>query len=52
MTVSIGSRVIGGGRPGLAAQPAASMQEALRPPCRRYAMGPDVLFDFDLRAGL
>lgn len=42
--------LIGGGRPGLAVPPAATMDQALRPPCRRWAMGPDVLFDFDLRA--
>lgn len=42
--------LIGGGRPGLAVPPAATMDEALRPPCRRWAMGPDVLFDFDLAA--
>lgn len=40
--------LLGGGRRGLALPPAASIGEALRPPGRCYAMGPDVLFDFDL----
>ncbi len=40
--------LLGGGRRGLAVPEAASMAEALRAPCRTYAMGADVLFDFDL----
>jgi len=40
--------VIGDGRPGLQLPRAATMGDALRPPCRTFAMGADVLWDLDL----
>jgi len=42
--------LIGSGRPGLQLPPVTTLDEALRPPCRRYRCGDDTLFDLDLRA--
>ena len=41
--------LVGDGRPALSLPGAASMAESLRPPCRLYRLGRDVLWDFDLR---
>jgi riboflavin-specific deaminase-like protein len=43
--------LIGSGRPALTLPVVETLDAALRPPCRRYDLGPDTLFDFDLRAG-
>jgi len=43
--------LIGSGRPALTLPVVETLEAALRPPCRRYDLGPDTLFDFDLRAG-
>jgi riboflavin-specific deaminase-like protein len=43
--------LIGSGRPALSLPVVDTLDAALRPPCRRYDLGPDTLFDFDLRAG-
>ena len=37
--------IIGSGRPGLTLPAIADLDEALRPRCRRYPMGDDILFD-------
>lgn len=49
--VTVAPLIIGGGRRGIDLPPAASIRDALRPPVRRFALGEDVLFDLDLRAG-
>lgn len=48
--VAVAPLFIGEGRRGISLPGAGALSEALRPPCRKYAMGEDVLFDFDLRA--
>lgn len=48
LQLCIAPLLLGGGRRGLSVAPAESMEQALRAPCRCYAMGSDVLFDFDL----
>ena len=37
--------LLGGGRPAVRLSPAERLADALRPACRRYLMGEDVLFD-------
>ncbi len=49
LQIAVAPLVIGAGRPGLAVPPAASLGEALRPRCRHFVMGQDVLFDCALR---
>ena len=49
LQVTIAPVLIGRGRPGLSLPGAASMGESLRPDCRLYRLGRDVLWDFDLR---
>lgn len=39
--------LIGSGRPGLVLPPVATLDDALRPRCRRFACGPDSLFDLE-----
>ena len=46
---SFSAPTIGSGRPALTLPPVASLAEALRPRCRRFPLGDDVLFDLDLR---
>ena len=41
--------LIGSGRPSVTLEPIESLDRALRPPCRRFSLGEDVLFDLDLR---
>ena len=41
--------LIGSGRPALTLPVVETLDAALRPPCRRFELGPDTLFDFDLR---
>ncbi len=48
--VTVAPLLVGSGRPSLALPPITGLSEALRPPCRHFALGPDVLFDLDLRA--
>jgi riboflavin biosynthesis pyrimidine reductase len=50
LQVAIAPVLVGQGRRGLQLPPAASMQSCLRPPCRVYRMGDDLLWDFDLRS--
>ena len=47
--VAIAPILIGSGRSGLSLPPIATLDQALRPPCRRFQLGDDVLFDLDLR---
>ncbi len=49
LQVAVAPMIIGSGRPAFTLPPVARLAEARRPPCRRFAMGEDVLFDFDLR---
>jgi riboflavin-specific deaminase-like protein len=42
--------LIGSGRPALSLPVVETLEAALRPPCRRYDLGRDTLFDFDMRA--
>lgn len=46
--VVVAPLLIGSGRPALTLPPVARLDDALRPPCRRYDMGEDVLFDLEL----
>lgn len=47
--VTVAPLLLGRGRPGLQLPGAASMAQGLRPVCRRFDLGRDVLFEFDLR---
>ena len=47
--VTVAPMVIGSGRHALTLPPVPSLDHALRPPCRRFPLGDDVLFDLDLR---
>jgi riboflavin-specific deaminase-like protein len=47
--IAVAPIIIGSGKGGLRLPEIAHLDQALRPPCRTYAMGGDVLFDFDLR---
>ncbi len=49
--VTVAPLLIGSGRPSLTLEPIASLDEAIRPACRHFRLGSDVLFDLDLRAG-
>lgn len=48
--LAVAPLITGAGRPGLSLAPICDLGAALRPRCRHFAMGPDVLFDCDLRA--
>ena len=41
--------LIGSGRPALTLPPVANLAQALRPRCRHFRLGADLLFDLDLR---
>ena len=47
--VTVAPLLIGGGRAALKLRPARALREALRPSCRHFRLGDDVLFDLDLR---
>lgn len=47
--VTVAPMVIGSGRPSLSLAPVATLGDALRPSCRHFTLGDDVLFDLDLR---
>ncbi|MFV8834457.1 RibD family protein [Aquisalimonas sp.] len=49
--VTVAPLVIGSGRPGLVLPAIDTMDEALRPECRHFPLGHDVLFDFRLSSG-
>ena len=48
--VSVAPLLIGSGRPSLTLQAIGSLDQAVRPVCRRFTLGQDVLFDLDLRS--
>lgn len=48
--VMVAPVLIGSGRPGLVLPAIDSLAEAIRPACRCFACGADMLFDLDLRA--
>lgn len=48
--VSVAPLLIGSGRPSITLDPVESLEQALRPACRRFILGEDVLFDLDLRS--
>jgi riboflavin biosynthesis pyrimidine reductase len=43
--------LIGSGRPGLSLPPILTLDEAIRPPCRSFRCGEDMVFDLELRHG-
>jgi riboflavin-specific deaminase-like protein len=47
--VCVAPLLIGSGRPALTLPPVASLAQALRPRCRHFHLGDDLLFDLDLR---
>ncbi len=47
--VAVAPLLIGSGRHALTLPPVPSLDRALRPPCRRFPLGDDMLFDLDLR---
>ncbi|MBM4183473.1 MAG: hypothetical protein FJ207_04510 [Gemmatimonadetes bacterium] len=49
--LTVAPMLIGSGRPSITLPPIASLEQALRPGCRRFILGEDVLFDLDLRRG-
>lgn len=49
LQLAISPLILGGGRPALPIAPAARLDLALRPPCRHFRMGDDMLFDLALR---
>ncbi|MEM9802056.1 MAG: RibD family protein [Planctomycetota bacterium] len=46
--VAVAPLLVGGGVPGVVPEPVDSLENALRPSSRTYAMGVDVLFDLDV----
>lgn len=49
--VTVAPLIVGSGRPAFTLEPVATLGEALRPACRTFPLGEDVLFDLDLRGG-
>ena len=47
--VTVAPLLIGSGRPALTLDPILTLDRALRPPCRHFRLGEDILFDLDLR---
>ena len=48
--VAVAPLLIGSGRPAFTLAPIATLEQALRPACRVFRLGDDVLFDLDLRS--
>ena len=48
--VAVAPLLIGSGRPAFTLAPIATLEQAIRPACRVFRLGADVLFDLDLRA--
>ena len=48
--IAVAPVLIGSGRPSLTLDPIVALDSALRPACRHFPLGQDVLFDFDLRS--
>ena len=51
LQIAVAPVVIGQGRPGLQMSPSTSMSECLRPRCRVFRMGTDILFDCEPATG-
>ncbi|MFP3949318.1 MAG: RibD family protein [Gemmatimonadota bacterium] len=49
--VTVAPLLLGSGRPALTLPPVETLDQALRPPCRHFRLGRDVLFDLDLTPG-
>lgn len=49
--VTVAPLLIGSGRPAFTLPPVATLDQALRPPCRHFHLGNDLLFDLDLDPG-
>ena len=47
--ITVAPLLIGAGRQALTLEPIESLEQALRPPCRYFRLGEDMLFDLDLR---
>ncbi len=47
--VTVAPLLIGSGRPALTLEPIATLDQALRPRCRHFHLGEDILFDLELR---
>jgi diaminohydroxyphosphoribosylaminopyrimidine deaminase / 5-amino-6-(5-phosphoribosylamino)uracil reductase len=47
--LTVAPLLLGSGRPSVTLDPVHTLQEALRPQCRHFALGPDILFDLCLR---
>jgi riboflavin biosynthesis pyrimidine reductase len=47
--VCVAPLLIGSGRPALTLPPVETLAHALRPRCRHFHLGDDLLFDLDLR---
>jgi diaminohydroxyphosphoribosylaminopyrimidine deaminase / 5-amino-6-(5-phosphoribosylamino)uracil reductase len=50
LQLAVAPLIIGSGRPGLVLPPIDRLAQALRPRCRHFRMGLDMLFDCDLRS--
>jgi len=48
--ITVAPLLIGSGRPSITLDPVATLDQALRPACRHFHLGRDVLFDLDLRS--
>jgi diaminohydroxyphosphoribosylaminopyrimidine deaminase/5-amino-6-(5-phosphoribosylamino)uracil reductase len=46
--VTVAPLLIGSGRPAFTLNPIDSLQQAIRPPCRTFRLGDDILFDLNL----
>ena len=49
--ITVAPLLIGSGRRGISLAPITTLDHALRPVCRTFALGRDTLFDLDLRGG-
>ena len=47
--ITVAPLLVGSGRPALTLARIESLHQALRPPCRHFRLGEDILFDLDLR---
>jgi riboflavin-specific deaminase-like protein len=47
--ITVAPLLIGSGRPALTLEPIATLDRALRPRCRHFHLGEDILFDLELR---
>jgi riboflavin-specific deaminase-like protein len=50
LQITVAPMLIGSGRPSITLEPVPTLDQAIRPVCRRFILGEDVLFDLDLRA--